>query len=141
MLDFHLNWQNRFRFPILVGGPLFILIGCMIFSSTTPTCYKDVYVKGFFSGTAKLPNSLPTECFPLTYDLNGFLKPRANSSLLSPGSFKTAFLYAFYLFLLLFHVNTIPSSGCSWNESEVMKVKENQTETDHPWCFAKEKLQ
>ena len=53
----------------------------------------------------------------------------------------TAFLYAFYLFLLLFHVNTIPSSGCSWNESEVMKVKENQTETDHPWCFAKEKLQ
>ena len=39
------------------------------FSVTIPRCYKDV--------TAKLWNSLPIECFPLTYDLNDF-KSRIN---------------------------------------------------------------
>ena len=43
-----------------------------------PRCYKDVYVNSFFPRTAKLWNSLPVECFPLTYDLSGF-KPRINS--------------------------------------------------------------
>ena len=42
------------------------------FSVTTPRCYKDVYVNSFFLHTARLWNSLPTECLPLTYDLNGF---------------------------------------------------------------------
>ena len=42
------------------------------FSVTIPICYKDVYVNGFFPCTARLWNSLPKECFPLAYNLNGF---------------------------------------------------------------------
>ena len=42
------------------------------FSVTIPRCYKDIYVNSFFPRTARLWNSLPTECFPLTYNLNGF---------------------------------------------------------------------
>ena len=32
-------------------------------------CYQDVYVNSFFPSTARLWNSLPIECFPLTFDL------------------------------------------------------------------------
>ena len=56
------------------------------FSVTIPRCYKDVYVNSFFSCTAKLWNSLPIECFPLTYNLNG-CKSRINRHLLTLGSF------------------------------------------------------
>ena len=42
------------------------------FSVTIPRCCKDVYVNSFFPHTARLWNSLPVECFPLTYNLNGF---------------------------------------------------------------------
>ena len=45
------------------------------FSVTIPRCYKNVYVNSFFPCTARLWNSLPIKCFPLTYDLNG-LKSR-----------------------------------------------------------------
>ena len=47
------------------------------FSITIPICYKDLYVNSFFPHTARLWNSLPIECFPLTYDLSGF-KSRIN---------------------------------------------------------------
>ena len=56
------------------------------FSVTIPRCYKDVYVNSFFPHTAKLWNSLPIECFPLTHDLSGF-KSRINRHLLTVGSF------------------------------------------------------
>ena len=56
------------------------------FSVTIPRCYKDVYVNSFFPCTARLLNSLPIECFPLTYDLSGF-KSRINRYLLTVGSF------------------------------------------------------
>ena len=56
------------------------------FSVTIPRCYKNVYVNSFFHRTAKLWNSLPIECFPLTYDLSGF-KSRINRHLLIVGSF------------------------------------------------------
>ena len=55
-------------------------------SVTIPKCYKDVYVNNFFPRTAKLWNSLPIECVPLTYDLSGF-KSRINRHLLTVGSF------------------------------------------------------
>ena len=42
------------------------------FSAIIPRCYKDVYVDSFFPHTARLWNSLPIECFPLTYELSGF---------------------------------------------------------------------
>ena len=56
------------------------------FSVTIPRCYKDVYVNSFFPRTARLWNSLPIECFPLTYDLSDF-KSRINRYLLTVGSF------------------------------------------------------
>ena len=43
------------------------------FSVTIRMCYKDVYVNSFFPLTARVWNTLPIECFPLTYDLNGFM--------------------------------------------------------------------
>ena len=49
------------------------------FSVKIPRCYKDVYVNSFFPRTVKLWNSLPIECFCLTYDLSG-LKSRINRS-------------------------------------------------------------
>ena len=55
------------------------------FSVTISRCYKDVYVNSFFPHTARLWNSLPLECFPLTYDLSGF-KSRSNRHLLTVGS-------------------------------------------------------
>ena len=55
-------------------------------SVTIPRCYKDVYVNSFCPHTARLWNSLPIECFPLTYDLSGF-KSRINGYLLTAGSF------------------------------------------------------
>ena len=56
------------------------------FSVTISRCYKDVCVNSFFPRTARLWNSLPMECFPLTYDLNGF-KSTINRYLLTVGSF------------------------------------------------------
>ena len=50
------------------------------FSVTIPRCYKDVYVNSFFPLTARIWSSLPLECFPLTYDLNGF-ESRTNKHL------------------------------------------------------------
>ena len=54
------------------------------FSITIPRFYKDGYVKSFFLCMAGLWNSLPIECFPLTYNLNGF-KSRINRHLLTVG--------------------------------------------------------
>ena len=56
------------------------------FSVTIPRSYKDVYVNSFFPPTARFWNSLPLECFPLTYDLSG-CKSRINRLLLTIGSY------------------------------------------------------
>ena len=56
------------------------------FSVTIPRSYKDAYVNSFFPRGAILWNSLPIECFPLTYNLNGF-KSTINRHLLTVGSF------------------------------------------------------
>ena len=53
------------------------------FSVAISRCYKDVYVNSFFP---RLWNSLPIECFPLTYDLSDF-KSRITRYLLTVGSF------------------------------------------------------
>ena len=55
------------------------------FSATIPRFYKDVYVNSFFLSTAKLWNSLPIECFLLTFNLNG-CKSRITRHLLTVGS-------------------------------------------------------
>ena len=54
------------------------------FSLIIPRCYKDVYVISLFPPVGRLWNSLPIECFPLTYDLNGF-ESRINRHLLAVG--------------------------------------------------------
>ena len=56
------------------------------FSATIPRYYKNICSNSFFPRTARLSNSLPTECFPLTYDLNGY-KFRINRLLSSVDSF------------------------------------------------------
>ena len=80
MIDVHLNWLHS---RILEGGLLVTLIDCMV---AIPRSYKDIYVNIFFPRTARLWNSLPSECFPLTYDLSGF-KSRVSGHLLIVGSF------------------------------------------------------
>ena len=56
------------------------------FSVTIPRCYKDVYVNSLFPHSARLWNSLPIECFFLTYDHCCF-KSKINRHLLTVGSF------------------------------------------------------
>ena len=56
------------------------------FSVIIPRCYKYVNVNSFFLRTARLWNSLPIECFPLTNHLSGF-KSGINRHLLNAGSF------------------------------------------------------
>ena len=41
------------------------------FFVTIPRCYKYFSVNSFFPCTARLWNSLPVECFPLNYNVNG----------------------------------------------------------------------
>ena len=73
------------------------------FSVTIRRCDKDVYVNSFFSCTARIWNSLPTECFPFTHDLNGF-KSRVHRHVLTVGFFLWRFLVSFHLFMLFFLV-------------------------------------
>ena len=81
------NWLNWFHFLFLEGGLLVILIDRVIcLPPFLDVCYKDVCVNSFFLRTARLWNSLPIECFPLSYDLSGF-KSRINRHLLTVGSF------------------------------------------------------
>ena len=56
------------------------------FSVIIPRCYKDVNVNSFFLRTARLWNSLPIECFPLTNHHSGF-KSVINRHLSNAGSF------------------------------------------------------
>ena len=77
------------------------------FSVTIPRCYKDI--TSFFLPTARPWNSLPFECFPLTYTLNGF-KSRINRLLLTAGSFERDFLYTL-IFCDCFSCNSMPCSS------------------------------
>ena len=75
------------------------------FTVSIPRCYKDAYVSSFFRRTARLKNSLPVECFPLTYNLNEF-KAEINRHLLFVGSFQKDFMHALiflYFFFLELH--------------------------------------
>ena len=56
------------------------------FSITIPRCYKNAYVNSFFPRTGRPWNSLPIECFLLTYNLHGF-RSRISRQLLTVGSF------------------------------------------------------
>ena len=79
LVDVLQNWLNWILF-------LFVILIDFMISVSIPRCYKDGYVNSFFPRTARLWNSLPIECFPLTYDLSGF-KSRINRYLLTVGFF------------------------------------------------------
>ena len=49
-----------------------VILRLIVFSVTIPRCYKDFYVNSFFPHTTRSSNSLPVECFLLSYDLNVF---------------------------------------------------------------------
>ena len=53
------------------------------------------YVSRFFPCTTELCDSLPVDCFPLIFDLNGF-KFRVYRHLLPLGSFQSGIPYAIY---------------------------------------------
>ena len=80
------------------------------FCVTIPRCYKDVYVNSFFPCTARLWNSLPIECFPLTYDLSGF---KSIQTSFNCRFFLNRFPVCSNLFVLLFLVTPCLGSGCS----------------------------
>ena len=91
---------------------------------TTPRCYKDVNVNNFFPCSARCWNSLPIECFPLTYDLNGF-KYRITRHLITIGSFQRDFLYAI-IFCVSFTSNSVPctlESGIDIRPSQLIFQK------------------
>ena len=71
------------------------------FPAIIPRCYKDDHVNSFFPATFGLCNSVPTECFSLTCDLNDH-KFRVNGTLLSLGSGKQLYcmLLIFFFFFL-----------------------------------------
>ena len=89
LVDVYLNWLNWSHFLIIMGGLLVIQMDCMIF------------VWPFLSRTARLRNFLPIKCFPLTYDLSGFMS-RINRHALTVGFFETDLLYDFLCFFFLF---------------------------------------
>ena len=79
------NWFNWFHFLFFQGRSTCYSDRLHDFSVTILRCYKDVYVNSFFLCTARLWNSLSIECFPLTYDLNGFKSRVKNLTQCDPG--------------------------------------------------------
>ena len=96
--------------PYFRGSSTFYYDRLHEFFVTFLSCYENAYVKSF-----RLYISLPKECFPLTYDLNGF-NCRTDRNLLSfCGLFLNRFLYAFNLFVCFqcFSSRSMPRSSCS----------------------------
>ena len=86
LVDVYLNWLNWFHFLILEGGLLVFLIDGMNFMSPFLDVTRISMSAVFLPCTAGLWNSLPIECFLLTYYLNSF-KSRINRHFLTLGSF------------------------------------------------------
>ena len=82
-----LSLFNRYYFGRCLSGLAQLVPLPYSWGRTIPRSYNDVYVNSFFPCTAKLWNSLPIECFPLTYDLNGFNSNIINRYLLPVGYF------------------------------------------------------
>ena len=61
-----------FLLPYLIGRSTRYSNRFHDFFVTILGCFNDVSVSSFFPCTARLWNSLPAECFPLTYYWNGF---------------------------------------------------------------------
>ena len=82
------------------------------FCVITSRYYKYVYVNSFVPHIARLWNSLLIECFPLTYDLNGF-KSRNNRHPLTTG------MWSLFINLILkmshyFHIKILNERISKW---------------------------
>ena len=88
LVDALQNWLNWFNFLFLMANLLVILVDCMIsLSPSLDVTRMSMSAVSFFAQlTARLWNSVPIKCFPLTYNVNGF-KSRINRHLLTVGSF------------------------------------------------------
>ena len=90
------------------------------FSVSIPRYCKDVCFNSFFAHAGRPWNSLPIECFLLTYDLND-LQSRINRYLLTR-FFLDRFPVWFSLFVLLFLVTRCLAQpllfSFAWNESQ-----------------------
>ena len=71
LVDILQNWLNWFHFLFLEGGLLVTLTDCMNFLSPFLDVTR-VSVDSFFPRTARPWNPLLIECFPSTYNQNGF---------------------------------------------------------------------
>ena len=89
--------------PYSRGRSIVILIDCTIFLSPFLDVTRMSMPTVFFPRTARLWNSLPIECFPLTYDLSGF-KSRIKRYLFNCRFFLNRFPVCFNLFVLPFLV-------------------------------------
>ena len=94
LVDVHVNCSNLFHYQILLIGLLVILIGFVIFLSPFVDSTR-IFFSSFFPRAVWLWNWLEN---PLTCDLSGF-KSRVDRHFLSLNFFRSAFLYAFHLFL------------------------------------------
>ena len=110
LVHIHLNWLNWFHFFFLFGGPLVVLIDWMIFLSLFLDVYRNVFFNCFFPYTARLWNFLPAECFPLTYDLNGYMS-RVNRHFFHLGLFFLLFVFNLFSFPSPFSCNWMYCSG------------------------------
>ena len=91
-LDSYIRYSNRLHdFPV-----------------TIPRCYS---FSSFSFITARVGNSLPAECFPLTYALNFFYAQSHQTSLF--GLFIKSFPISFSSSPSSFSCNSMPCSGCS----------------------------
>ena len=82
------------------------------FSVTIPRCYKDAYLNSSFPRKARVWNSLPIECFPLTYKLN-CLKSRINIHLFTMYLLCKEISCMLQLFCASYSCNSMPCNGCS----------------------------
>ena len=97
LVNVHLNWLNWFHLLILQRGLFIILVDSMFFLLPFLNVTK-MWISSFFPHTASTWNSLPIECFPSTYHLNGF-KSKINRHLLLVGSFLHVLIFLCFFLL------------------------------------------
>ena len=72
LVDVLLSFLNWFLFLMICGCSTRYSNRLHDFVVTVPHYSKEIYANSFFPRTAKLWNSLPGECFPLTHNLYRF---------------------------------------------------------------------
>ena len=90
-------------FPYFWGGKSTIYSDRLFdFTVAILRCYKDVYINSFFHSTGRLYNSLPIECFSLTFDLDDFMS-RISRYIFACRFFLNGVTVCFDRFILSFH--------------------------------------